>query len=216
MPGNVKFPLLELLPAADRTMVISRLKIQKFDAGQVIYERGVVCREVFFIFEGKIRSEAQDVDGDMAFFHARGPGEIIGIYSAITDEPQPVTTAAVQKSQLGRLPGPEFMAMVLTNRDLSAFMLRLLASRLIAETRRITYLIVLDALRRVAAEILERARLAGPVIEVPNRVDLAARLGMTRQTLATQLSTLRRRGLIRIEGNRVEILDAWQLAELVG
>lgn len=216
MLGHVKFPLLELLSEVDRAAVISRLKMQKFDAGQVIYERGVVCREVFFIFEGKIRAEAQDVHGDMAFFHARGPGEIIGIYSAVTDEPQPVTTAAVRKSQLGRLPGPEFMAMVLANRDLSAFMLRLLASRLISETRRITYLIVLDALRRVAAEILERARVAGPVIEVPERVDLAARLGMTRETLAKQLSELRRRGLIRIAGNKIHVLDAQQLADLVG
>jgi|SRR5579862_1326055 len=216
MSVNVKFPLLELLPEADRAAVMSRLKMQKVDAGQVIYERGAVCREVFFIFEGKIRAEALDVHGDMAFFHARGPGEIIGMYSAITDEPQPVTTAAVQKSLLGRLAGPEFMAVVLANRDISAFMMRLLASRLISESRRITHLIVLDTLRRVAAEILDRAKVAGPVIEVPERVDWAARLGMTRQTLATQLSTLRRRGLIRIDRNNIHILDAKQLDELVG
>ena len=94
MLRRVTFPLL-LLPEADRAAVISRLKMQKFDAGQVVYERRVVCRDVFFIFEGKIRSEAQDLHGDMAFFQLRGPGEIIGFYSAITDEPQPVTTAAV-------------------------------------------------------------------------------------------------------------------------
>lgn len=216
MPGNVKFPLLELLPEADRAVVMSRLKMQKFDAGQVVYERGVVCRDVFFIFDGKIRSEAQDLHGDMAFFQVRGPGEIIGFYSAITDEPQPVTTAAVQESQLGRLAGPEFMAIVLANRNISAFMLRLLASRLISETRRITHLIVLDALRRVAAEILEGSRVAGPMIEVPARVDLAARLGMTRETLAKQLSELRRRGLIRISGNKIHVLDAQKLADLVG
>jgi len=216
MQGNVKFPLLELLPEADRAAVMSRLKMQKFDAGQVVYERGVVCRDVFFIFEGKIRSEAQDLHGDIAFFNARGPGEIIGMYSAITDEPQPVTTAAVKKSSLGRLAGPEFMAMVLANRNISAFMLRLLASRLISEYKRITYLIVLDALRRVAAEILERSRVAGPVIEVPPRVDLAARLGMTRETLAKQLSELRRRELIRITGNKIHVLDTQKLADLVG
>jgi CRP-like cAMP-binding protein len=216
MLESTKCPLLELLPEADRAAVVSRMRIQKFDAGQVVYERGAVCRDVFFIFEGRIRSEAQDLHGNMAFFQSRGPGEIIGVYSAITDEPQPVTTAAVKKSLLGRLAGPEFMAVVLGNRDVSAFMLRLLAGRLVSETRRITHLIVLDALRRVGAEILERANVSGPVIEVPERVDLAARLGMTRQTLAKQLSTLRRRRLIRIDGNNIHILDAKQLAELVG
>ena len=216
MSGNVKFPLLELLPEDERLLILERLKMLKYGAGEIVYERDGPCMDVFFIFEGKIRVDMQDQRGEVAFFDYRHPGCFIGWFSAITEQPQPVTATAVEKSLLGRLAGPEFMAMVLANRDVSAFMLRFMASRLISETRRITNLIVLDAVRRVAAEILERARVAGPMIEVPERVDWAARLGMTRQTLAKQLSTLRRRGLIRIDGNKIHILDAKQLADLVG
>jgi CRP-like cAMP-binding protein len=109
----------------------------------------------------------------------------------------------------------EFMEMILARRELSALMLRLMGERLVSDAKRISHLIVIDALRRVAAEVIERATVVGAVVELPERVDLAARLGMTRQTLATQLSELQRRGLIRIAGNRIQVLDAQQLADLV-
>jgi CRP-like cAMP-binding protein len=216
MLSQVKFALLELLPETEKRFVLDGLKMRKFEAGEIVYERDGPCMDVFFIFEGKIRVDAQDPNGEVAFFDYRYPGWFIGWFSAITEEPQPVTATATEKSLLGRMAGPEFMGMVLARRELSAWMLRMMGDRLISDTRRIAHLIVLDALRRVAADVIERCSRGGTVVEVPERVDWAARLGMTRQTLATQLTTLRRRGLIRIDGNKISILDAKQLAELVG
>jgi|HubBroStandDraft_6_1064221.scaffolds.fasta_scaffold75891_2 CRP-like cAMP-binding protein len=215
MSGNVKFPLLELLPEEERLLILGRLKMQKYAAGEIVYERDGPCMDAFFIFEGKIRVDAQDQNGEVAFFDYRYPGWFIGWFSAIAEQPQPVTATAMEESLLGRMAGPAFMAMVLAKRELSAYMLRMMGERLISDTRRISQLIVLDALRRVAAEIVGRAR-GTAVIEVPDRVDLAARLGMTRETLAKQLSELRRRGLIRIAGNKIHVLDPQQLTDLVG
>jgi CRP/FNR family transcriptional regulator, dissimilatory nitrate respiration regulator len=211
----VKFPLLELLPEDERREVLSGLKREKYNAGQVVYERGGPCMDVFFIFEGKIRVDVQDQNGEVAFFDNRFPGWFIGWFSAITDMPQPVTATAMEKRLLGRMLAAEFMEMILARRELSALMLRLMGERLVSDAKRISHLIVIDALRRVAAEVIERATVVGAVVELPERVDLAARLGMTRQTLATQLSELQRRGLIRIAGNRIQVLDAQQLADLV-
>ena len=215
MFGDVKFPLLELLPESERLTVLGGLKMLKLEPGQAVYERGGPCTDVFFIFEGKIRIDMQDQHGEMAFFDYRYPGWFIGWFAAITELPQPVTSTAVEKCLLGRMPGPEFMGMVLARRELCAYMLRMMGERLISDTKRISYLIVLDAWRRLAAEILDRSR-GAPVATMPPRVDLAARLGMTRETLAKQVSELSRRGLIRVEGNKVHILDAKQLADLVG
>jgi CRP-like cAMP-binding protein len=158
----------------------------------------------------------QDQTGEVAFFDYRHPGWFIGWFSAIAEQPQPVTATAVENTLLGRMAGPEFAGMVLGRRELSAYMLRMMGERLISDARRISNLIVLDALRRLAADLIERAKDGGTVVEVPDRVDWRARLGVTRQTLATQLAILRRRSLISIDGNRIHILDANHLAELVG
>jgi CRP-like cAMP-binding protein len=140
---------------------------------------------------------------------------MIGYYSAITGKPQAVTATAVRASRLGRLPASEFMELLLAHPEMAHYMLQLVTEMLVSETKRIAHLITLPALPRVAAELLERAEVMGAVVEVPERVELAARLGMTRPTLAKRLSELRRRGIIRIEGNKIHVLDAKQLAELV-
>jgi CRP/FNR family cyclic AMP-dependent transcriptional regulator len=214
MSGNVKFPLLELLPEADRAAVMSGLKMLKFDAGQTIHERGVNT-DVFFIFEGKIRVDMQDQHGNVAFFDYRLPGMFIGWFSACSGLAQPLATTASEKCLLGRMPGAEFMGMICARPELSRYMHKFNCELLILYALRISNLIVRDPLRRVAAEIIDRAK-SETIIEVPSRVDWASRLGMTRPTLSKRLSELRRRGLIRIEGDRIEILDARQLAELIG
>jgi len=137
----VKFPLLELLPEAEKQTVISGLKMQKFDVGETIHERDERS-DVYFIFEGKIRIDMQDQHGEFAFFDYRYPGSFIGWFSALTDMPQPVTTTAMQKSLLGRMPGPAFMGMILARREVCAYMLQMMAERLISDTRRISNLIV--------------------------------------------------------------------------
>jgi CRP/FNR family transcriptional regulator, cyclic AMP receptor protein len=199
---DVKFPLLELLPTPKKSAVLDQLRMQKYGRGEMVYERAGDCKDVFFICDGRVRIDTHDPHGEVAYYHARGPGEMIGYYSAITGKPQAVTATAVRASRLGRLPASEFM-------------LQLVTEMLVSETKRIAHLITLPALPRVAAELLERAEVMGAVVEVPERVELAARLGMTRPTLAKRLSELRRRGIIRIEGNKIHVLDAKQLAELV-
>jgi CRP/FNR family cyclic AMP-dependent transcriptional regulator len=214
---GVAFPLLELLPASEKSAVLQNIRTQEYAMGEVVYERAGPCTDVFFIHEGKIRIDAQDPDGEMVYFDSHGRGGMIGFYSAITGQPQPVTATAIVKSVLGRMSADDFTNLVVGNRELSAYMLKLVTGMLLSETRRITHLIVLSALQRVAAEILERVGSDGSLlIEVPARVELAARIGITRETLAKQLSELRKRGLIAIEQNKIQVLDAKELAELVG
>jgi CRP-like cAMP-binding protein len=210
----VKFPLLELLPEHERLAVLGGLKMRKFDPGEIIHEPNVLT-DIFFLFEGKVRVDMQDHLGNMAFFDYRLPGVFIGWFSAISGLPQPLAATAMEKTVTGRMPAPEFMGMVCARPALSKYMLELTTGMLVYYARWISNLILREPLRRVAAEILDRAK-GETLIEVPSRVDWAARLGMTRETLAKRLSELRRRGLIRIDGNRIEILDAQQLAELVG
>jgi CRP/FNR family transcriptional regulator, cyclic AMP receptor protein len=212
---DVKFPLLELLPTPKKSAVLDQLRMQKYGRGEMVYERAGDCKDVFFICDGRVRIDTHDPHGEVAYYHARGPGEMIGYYSAITGKPQAVTATAVRASRLGRLPASEFMELLLAHPEMAHYMLQLVTEMLVSETKRIAHLITLPALPRVAAELLERAEVMGAVVEVPERVELAARLGMTRPTLAKRLSELRRRGIIRIEGNKIHVLDAKQLAELV-
>jgi len=210
----VTFPLFELLPEDERQRKISKLKMEKYRSGSAIFERGGDCTDTFFVFEGRIRIDTSNADGDTAFFYHRHPGQMIGWWASVTGMPHPNTATAVGDVVLGRLAAAEFMELVLGRRELSAWMLKFATSTLRAESNRIRYLTIMDAARRVAAGLLEyRTESGNTVVEVPERDELASRLGMTRETLARNLSDLQKRGLIKVSGQKIQILQLNKLIE---
>jgi CRP/FNR family transcriptional regulator len=140
---------------------------------------------------------------------------MVGFYSVITGQVQALRALAVEDTRAGRMSGGDFMEMVLSRRALSEYMLRRVTSTLWSEINRIRNLILLEASCRVAADLLERAAEAGHVFEIPERIELSSRLGMTRETLARHLSDFQKRGLISMDKRKVHILDKQQLTEMV-
>src|SRR5262245_8948318 len=120
----VKFPLFDLLPDAERQQQHQKLKMVRYGAGEVIYERGGECMDVFFIFEGLVKVDISAMCGNTAFFHYRRPGDCIGWYAAFTGKPQPVTAWCAEPSYAGRMGAADFVEMVLSRRELSAYMLK--------------------------------------------------------------------------------------------
>jgi CRP/FNR family transcriptional regulator len=214
--SGVTFPLFELLPEADRKLEMSKLKIERYPSGRVIYERGGDCLDAFFILEGRVRVDSCTAEGDTVFFHYRRPGTMIGWWASVSGRAQPVTATAADDVVLGRLLQKEFMDLVLGRRELSEWMLRFATTSLLNEANRIRYMTILSAPKRVAAGLVEYANDSETtVIEVPERVELASRLGMTRETLSRELSKLQKQGVIAFEGEKIRILDMKQLTEAI-
>jgi CRP/FNR family transcriptional regulator, cyclic AMP receptor protein len=214
---SVVFPLLELLPGKEKDRVLKQLTMQEYAVGETIYECGENCTDAFFVFAGKVKFCGFGPAGETAFFYYRKPGELFGHYSAITEKPQNFTPIAVEKTLLGRMSSKEFMDMVLDHRELSAYMLKLVTGMLRSEATRITHLLAMDAPLRVVATIVDSLSETGQtVINIPARAELASRLGMTRETLARHLSDLAKKGLIAVDKDRIHVLAADKLADLLG
>ncbi len=212
--GDVKFELLELLPEPERLRELQKLKMLTYQPGQVFHERGEMS-DIYFLFSGKVRIGIDDANGETAFFRYRVPGEMLGFFSVLSGKCQPLRAVAIEETRAGRMQGDDFMNLLLGNRELSKCMMRILAEILIAETNHAGDMILLEASRRVAADLLRRATERGNVFEIPGRPEMASRLGMTRETLTRHLSDLQKRRIIAIEIRKVKILDLNQLADLV-
>lgn len=210
------FALLSSLPTARQEAFIQALPRIRFDHDSVIFDRHDTTQDVYFILEGATKSVTYGPDGNMAYFKLRKAGDVFGYYSAISGEPRTARMIAVGQTVLGKMSGPDFMDMILSHRAMSAHMLQLVMALLRSETDRITTLITMDARERLAAELISLA--AGdvaPSISLPSRNELAARLGMTRETLARHLSAFVQDGLIRLDKDRVQIIDAEGLQALL-
>lgn len=216
MNPTAPFPLLAALDDGERQGVITAMRRQKVSDGQVIYERGEDCTDAFFIFDGAVKFCTYGPTGDMAYFYHRRPGDIFGFHSAITGLQQTTTATASGDAVLGRMTSAAFMDLVLGHREVSKFMLVLVTNLLRAETGRVTQLITMDAPARVAAELLNHVASSGSnTVHPPARADMAARLGMTRETLARHLSDLSKKGIITLERDSIVIPDVQQLADLI-
>jgi hypothetical protein len=73
------FPLFDLLPEQERQAELLKLKILRYGADQVVYERGSDCLDVFFIFEGLTRIDRCARRGDMGFSITAARGRWSGI-----------------------------------------------------------------------------------------------------------------------------------------
>jgi CRP/FNR family transcriptional regulator, cyclic AMP receptor protein len=212
---DVKFELLELLPEPERLSELQKLKMLTYKPGQVFHERGEMS-DIYFLFSGKVRIGIDNAHGESAFFRHRVAGEMLGFFSVLSGKCQPLKAVAVEETLAGRMQGEAFIKLLLANPRLSRCMMRMLAEMLVAETNHAGDMILLEAPRRVAAELLRRAAARGNVFEIPGREELASRIGMKRETLTRHLSELQKRGIIAIEIRKVEILDLEQLAEFAG
>lgn len=213
---EVRFALFDLLPESERQNELRKLKMLRYGAGEVIYERRGDCMDVFFIFEGLVRVDSFALRGQTAFFHYRRPGQMVGYYAAMTGKSQPVTASAAQPALLGRMAAADFRGLVLSWPPLSAYMLQLGFEMLRRETDRLRQMILFDAPERIASELIAcLEETGGSVVHIEDREEFAARLGMSRETLSRHLSQLQRRGLVMVKGHDIHILEAAQLAEMI-
>lgn len=217
MKDKIKFPLLELLPEKEKVRVLKGLVMQEYAAQEIVYERGEQCTDAFFVFEGRVKVCTIGTTGEMAYFWDKLPGDFFGYYAAITGKPQTVQTTAVEKTVLGRMSGPDFMSMIVNDRNLSAYMLKYVTEILRSETSRVTDLLIMHAPLRVAAALYECVRESGNAsVGVPSRPELASRLGMTRETLARHLSHLAKQRIIEVKKDQIKVLDREKLADIIG
>jgi CRP-like cAMP-binding protein len=98
-----------------------------------------------------------------------------------------------------------------------------LAGRIRRSATHVESIIFQDVLGRVAFEVLNLAdrhgRRADGVIEIDmplTQSDLATIVGATRESVNKALATLRKQGLLEMEGTQLQVLDPDKLMELVG
>lgn len=177
-----------------------RAFLRRFAVGQVVFVEGEPSDHLYVVRGGRVRILAQSAHGEEMTLALLGPGDTIGELSMIDGRPRSASAAAITATELITLPVADVRAALVADPAL----LFAVAAELAATVRRLTGttadLVFLDLPRRLAKLLLTEGRgdRAGSL-----RVDLgmsqsglAARLGVTRQSLNRALGGLVRRGWI--------------------
>jgi len=181
-------------------------------AGEDVFREGQRCDGFYFVDSGRVKIYRLAPDGRERIVHHVGPGQSFAEAALFHYGTFPASAAAVDgPATLLRIDGSRFLKVLEEERALATSMIGSLCGWLHALLDRIEVLTLISAGSRLATYLLRlpahgEAGELGVELPVPKK-DLASELSITPETLSRLFARWRERGLIRVEGRRIVLLD---------
>jgi CRP/FNR family transcriptional regulator, cyclic AMP receptor protein len=196
-----------------------RLRPLHFPRRQVIFSEGEPSRCLYIILSGKVKIGRYSSDGREKLLSVLGPADMFGESSIFDLAPYPSNATAVTEVRAVSIDRDTLHAWIARRPDIAEQLLADMARRLRHTSNDFTDHMFTDVPGRVAKQLLrlgrqfgvqERGRLR--VVHDLTQDEIAGLAGSSRETVNKALAVLARRGLIRVEGKSVLIINADQLA----
>lgn len=214
-------PLFAGLDEAGLVSLVQGMRVRRFRRDETVFHLGDPGDALFIVMSGSIKITLPADTGDEAILATLRPGDFFGELALLDGAPRSATAVAIEASETYVLPRDRFRELIATEPVMREALLATLA----AEVRRLTHhveeLHFLDITGRLASRLARLAdepgatklpdgsiRLAGPLTQG----DLAAMIGCTRQSVNKLLGMFSDDGLIRLEKDRIVVLDRDGLA----
>jgi len=199
------------IAASRLTSLASRAYVRRFAAGQIVFTEGEPSEHLYVVRSGRVRIYVASAHGDELTLTVLAHGDSIGELSVIDEQPRSASAAAIEATELLTIGAADMRAALTAD----PVLLWTVAGELAATVRRLTGstadMVFLDLPRRLAKLIVAEATPgADGSLHVELRMSqsgVAARLGVTRQSLNRALTGLTRRGWVSVHGNGYAIND---------
>lgn len=187
-----------------------------FPRGGTLFAQNAAAESVHLLIAGSIGLRAHAEARGETMVEIFGPGELFLLPAAILGLPYPAAGIALTDARVLTIPVEEFRAHLAEQPMIARATIELLARHWRLMMDQVVDLKLRPAERRVARFLARRVPEepgAGPA-ELPEpRSAIAARLGMTPETLSRSLTALEAQGLIRVAPRRADVLDRARLLQ---
>ncbi|MFI6366755.1 Crp/Fnr family transcriptional regulator [Nocardia sp. NPDC050630] len=194
---------------------------RQWPAGSLLLREGELSDHVVVIEAGRVKVSSSASSGKQVLLAVRGPGDLLGEFSAIDGRARSATVTALSPVTAIVVPGKVFRALLINDGKATFSLLRMVVSRLReADLQRLDYG-AYTVSERLARLLLDYAGRYGQtdddrvVITLPlSQTELAHATGASREAVAKALKRLRELGAVKTARRRVELLQPDLLAEL--
>tara|TARA_R110000772_G_scaffold46813_8_gene106916 strand:+ start:5081 stop:5746 length:666 start_codon:yes stop_codon:yes gene_type:complete len=179
----------------------------------ILAHQGDLGAKLWIVLEGRAQLQIIGVDGQTKLLASHGPGELFGAFP----HERVVISDVVAQNRLSVLEIPTAKMATLLEEEarIGSGLSRILGRQYNAVLDRMAARITLTANGRVYAELLREAGEKGRISPPPVIAALALSAQTTRETGSRAISALERRGIIRRDEERLEIISYGLLEELI-
>jgi CRP/FNR family cyclic AMP-dependent transcriptional regulator len=180
---------------------------RQYKARTVLVTEGEPSDALYIILEGRVRVYVSDSDGREAVLNTMGPGECFGEL-AFDHGPRSASVMTIEPCRMLVVPLADFDDFVKGSPAFAMHFINHLIGRVRALTNSVRSLALMDAYGRVARLLIESAVTEGGVQfvpEKPTQVEIASRVGCSREMVSRIFKDLVQGGYITLESDRIVI-----------
>lgn len=209
------FPLFRNVKPETRAALEKHLEFIEFENGDMVYEYGDAARHAFFIYKGAVKAMNYGPQGHLVYLVKWGAGKFFGHTAALTELERTENMIAVGKLVVATLKADKFHELFTHDPVLADELIMHMAHDLREKIQVLTSRTALTAKEIVAYDLVRRCNFQDATeVEIPDRKEWAAFLGLTRETLSRVLSELTKQGAIDVTKNAVDVYDLDTLQDM--
>ena len=213
----------DLLRPDERASLEAVGRRERYPRGAIIFREGSPSASVIIVVSGRVKVSSDTATGIEVVLAVRGPGALLGEFSAIDGAPRSATVSALEPVTALAVPSVEFERHLHTNPRVAVVLMKELIRRLRDADRKRIEFGAFDTTGRVAARLVELADRFGEQTDEGLRInlplsqdELAGWTGSSREAVTKALRTLRDEGCIRTGRLRVVVTDLESLRARAG
>jgi CRP-like cAMP-binding protein len=193
------------LNAEDRAAIAALCQWRTFEKDQYILDKDDQETDIYFITEGSIRVLNYSLAGREVSYADIGAGSCFGELAALDGQPRSAAVIAKTTTQVAVLSASQFHDILQAYPSIALALLKKLASFLRFASLRIFEMSTQQSQHRVAVELLRLMETEGKpgeedgfvvISPAPKQMDLANRIGTTRETVARAFRKFTEDGIV--------------------
>lgn len=210
-------PLFSRLGEASLDAILRLTRRKRFRKDEVVFHEKEVGDTLYVILRGRVKVAIFGDDGKEVTLSSLTEGDFFGEMAVLDQEPRSATVIAEEECELLSLQRDDFTRAIEMDPGISASLVQVLAARLRKANHQISTLALLDVYGRVARVIQELAEEEGKrlkdgrvVVRRPTHMDIAHRIGSSRETVTRMMRDLEEAGHLETQGREIFLRPDFQ------
>ena len=198
-------------------VVGARARLRQHAARATIVWQGDKVAEAYLLIDGEAHELVVAANGQEMLLQVFRPGDLFGEYGLVAEAEAEAAIVAARPSVSAGFAARDFVVLMESHACIGIAISRAMIARAALMARRMVAVSILSATGRVCAELARRGRAApgGVLRPVPVWSELARDVQSTRETVSRTVADLKRRGIVRQDGDGLVIVAPRMLDDLV-